>query len=91
MEVVDTTKTTVKINVGLWHSGIGILIKRVAIQVAVAVALVSADALMTEQVDWGRVIYAVRFQVGYILLSTFQTYRDPQIPNTSSESLVVSR
>lgn len=90
-KVVSESKNSIQIQVDFWHTSIGITIKRVAIQLAVAAAIIVADALMSESVDWHAVIYGIRFQVGYVLLSTFQTLRDPQIPNTTADTIKVRK
>lgn len=90
-EVVDVTKTTVKVKADFWHTGVGIFIKRVAIQAIVTGGIIVADALTSPSVDWHAVIYGLRVQGGYILVSTLQTLKDPQIPNTTSETLTIKK
>lgn len=90
-KVASESKTSVQIKLDFWHTTVGITIKRVAYQVAVAIVVILADALMSESVNWQAVLYGVRFQVGYVLLSTFQTLKDPQIPDTTSDTINVKK
>lgn len=90
-EVKSVTKSSVNITVDFWHTAVGITIKRVLNQIAIALAVIAADALMSESVDWNAVLYGIRYQVGYVLLSTFQTVTDKGIPNTTSDTIKVEK
>lgn len=90
-QVVSKTNGNLNVRVDFWHTAVGITVKRVLNQIAIAGVVILADALMSESVDWDAVIYGIRYQVGYVLLATFQTVRDPQIANTTEDTISVRK
>lgn len=77
-----------EVPVDLWHTTIGITIKRVVFAVVANAGLVLYNGLLAQAVDWNQVKYAALTSGLYIIISTVSTYTDKAIPNTT-EAVVV--
>lgn len=88
LEKVDVVT---RVPVDFWHTGVGILIKRVVLSVVANAGLVLYNGLVAESIDWSKVRYAAATTALYIIISTVQTYQDPVIPNTTKDTVIVGK
>ena len=74
-----------------WHTSVGISVRRVIVQAGVLVVILAAQVLMAKDINWSEVLYSLRFQVGYLVFSTYSTFRDPKIPTTTNDTVQLQK
>lgn len=71
------------VKIGFWQTVSGILFKRLFFQGLASVLLVVYNQLVSQQIDWVSVKYALATQVVYVIMTFSRDVVDPHIPNTT--------
>lgn len=72
------------VRISIWQTVPGILFKRLFFQALASVMLVVYNQLVSQQIDWGAVKYALATQIVYVVMTFSRDVVDPHIPNSTN-------